>query len=93
MAAACSSSSSEQESDSNEIFDLSSSDGFSSSSSHSYEGDSRTGLNIKSKTGIEPSSEGAKGCVKTSCGNSFIQHICTSASNHANTFLEGSLKL
>lgn len=34
-----------------------------------------------------------KGCVKTYCGNSFIQHICTNASGHGNQFLVGSLRL
>ena len=58
MADACSSSSSEQESDLNESFGLSSSDGFAISSSDTSEDDSRTGRgktsNIKQKTGMEP---------------------------------------
>ena len=33
------------------------------------------------------------GRVKSLCGNSFIQHICTSTNNHGNQFLAGSLKL
>ena len=69
MEDACSSSSSEQGSDSNESFGLSSSDGFSSSSSDSPEDDSRTGrgkpATLSLKRAWNQSSEGAKGRVKT----------------------------
>ena len=65
------SSSSEEESDSNESFGLSSSEGFSSSSSDSSEDDSRTGrgkpATLCRKRAWNQSSdhEGAKGRVKT----------------------------
>ena len=69
MADACSSSSSGQDSNSNESFGLSSSDGFSSSSTDSSKDDSRTGPDNPAKLGRErawnQSSDGAKGGVKT----------------------------
>ena len=97
MADAWSSSSSEQEIDSNRSFRLSSSDGFSSCSSDSSENESRTECGkpatLCRKRAGNQSSEGAQGRLKTWCDNSFIQHICTSASNHGSQLLVASLKL
>ena len=96
MADACSFSFSEQERDSNESFRLSSSRGFSSSSSDSAEDNSRTGCGkpatLSRKRAWNQSSDGAKGRMKTQRGNSFIQQICTIASNHGNQFFCGKSK-
>ena len=69
MEGRCNSSSSQQESDSNESFELSSSDGFLSSSSDSSQDDSLTGrgqpATLSRKRAWNKSSESAKGRVKT----------------------------
>ena len=81
-------SSSEQESDSNINFGLSSSDGFSSSATDSSEGDSRTGHH-KPAT-LSQNGHGSKILKvrrvqwKPNVATPVIQHICRSASNHGN---------